>query len=759
MISMLCAMAMTSPIMCSSAMAIKEKQDVSSAASKKISDLNEIFAKHFEKLKQFKNEVKALNESKNLRLQYFVNCTIKEIDKSIGMIEMLDSISIDDSIVKVEIQDDLNVLSSKIRVLGHFLKRCKLNEESKNIEFMEAKEEEQGQDELLPDEISKLKKDLETGSVENVLLQTTMQVRDELNNIKNKIKIVADNKEKQVTHETNKSDISDNDSELNGLFSSIDQLYNNSDEESEDETIQIINMIRKAFPGRKRAMVAFDVLNKYKDKKIDREEMIRQLVEPVVRKEMELSSKRFFEEGGPLLKSNLKSVNINQIINSSIELAIKSKANSLYEFCCVAFYGTNVDNGFYDSFKSFKSYWYNQFDRSKDFILCPVIMDIVELNSLVRRLEELEHVGIDADNIRKTSKIFDKILNDCNNEDVQSIGMYRHLTNKGYGEKECDEEYEELCVGDDTLLNELMDNFYNFINDMPFNSNAESKVDIKKKTHDHIAKIKSTVQKIDEKYSKISEENPEFSTISQKDEFKKSRIELYTRLYFFESNRMKYLDRLPFNLEIDFMDSFKKNKVALKKNKITTDEFIKSFDVDATKYTERILPACKLYIYFIELDNFKQYIKQVTYGQEVLFQYNSIIGSILYGDFVNIMQYGDYVTDQQIMLMQEEALRAVVDMKNIKENSFILEHEIRYARFCHYVNNLGSTSNDYSHIFEIANQFRSCYQENRHNLKPQEPHLKVLAREFKILLSQIGFEKSQQERDVFVRMLRRNLYD
>lgn len=75
------------------------------------------------------------------------------------------------------------------------------------------------------------------------------------------------------------------------------------------------------------------------------------------------------------------------------------------------------------------------------------------------------------------------------------------------------------------------------------------------------------------------------------------------------------------------------------------------------------------------------------------------------------------------------------------------------------MNNLGSTSNDYSHIFEIANQFRSCYQENRHNLKPQEPHLKVLAREFKILLSQIGFEKSQQERDVFVRMLRRNLYD
>ena len=58
-------------------------------------------------------------------------------------------------------------------------------------------------------------------------------------------------------------------------------------------------MIKKAFPkedyGRKRAVAVFDILNKYKDKKMNREEIIKQLFEPVVREEMELGCKRCFE--------------------------------------------------------------------------------------------------------------------------------------------------------------------------------------------------------------------------------------------------------------------------------------------------------------------------------------------------------------------------------------------------------------------------------------------------------------------------------
>ena len=81
----------------------------------------------------------------------------------------------------------------------------------------------------------------------------------------NEIKIVADSNDKQGNNGLNKSDLND----------------------------------KKAFPkadyGRKRAVAVFDILDKYKDKKMNREEIIKQLFEPVVREEMELGCKRCFE--------------------------------------------------------------------------------------------------------------------------------------------------------------------------------------------------------------------------------------------------------------------------------------------------------------------------------------------------------------------------------------------------------------------------------------------------------------------------------
>ena len=741
MVSVLCVVGMTLSLVSNSAMAIKGKQNVSPAAIKKISELNEVFAKHFEKLKQFKSKIKQLNKTYNPRSEYFLNCSAKEIDKSIGIIEMLDCIVIDDSIVKAELQDDLNVLLGKIRVLGHILKRCRLNEERKDIEFIDAKEvKQQGQDELLPDEISKLNKDVENSSVMNVLLQVTMQVRDELNNIKNKINIVADSNDQQVNNGVNESDVNDKNNGIKELFISIDKLYTNADEKAEDKTSQIIDIIKKSFPkegsDRTRAMVAFDVLNKYKDRKINREEIIKQLVEPVVRKEIEIGCNRCFNEGGPLLKKTLEAVQIKKVIDSSIKLAINSKANSLYEFCCVAFYGTDVDNGLYDLFNDTKIYWYDQFDRSKDFILCPVIIDIVELNSLVYRLEELEHVGIDANNVRKISKAFDKIINDAYYGNFQIKGMYRLLTNKGYGEKECDEEYKKLCVDDDILLNELVDNFYNFINDIPFNS---SKVDIERKTHECIEKMKSIIQKIDEKYSKTSEENPEFSAISQKEEFNKKRMELYEQLFNFELFKsVMNWNRITFDLETDIMDNFRKNKVEFKENKITIDEFIKSFDRDKEKCRKDILHVDRFkdrYRYLNELASFLDYID----GEPLLLlKNNGIISSIINDDYQKMVKSGPDATDQEIIEMKEIADRDIVDMRNIKTNPFILEHQIKYAQF---IDRFAQSSWD-SYVYsgqgdpiKLANEFKKYYEENRYNLSQEKiEHLKKLADEFNTLL-------------------------
>ncbi len=743
-VSMLCVVGMTLPFVSNSAMAIKGKKGVTQYGSKKISELNEVFAKYLEKLKKFKDEIKQLNKSYNPRSEYFLNYATKEIDKSINIIEMLDCILIDDSIVKVELQDDLNVLLSKVRVLGHFLKRCRLNSERKDIEFIDAKEiKEQGQDELLPDEISKLNKDVENSSVMNVLLQTAIQVRDELNNVKNKINMAADNDDKQVTNGVNESDVNDKNSRNKEIFISIDKLYNNAAEKAEDKTIQIIDIIKKAFPKedsyRTRAMVAFDILNKYKDKKINREEIIKQLVEPVVRKEIEISCNRCFDEGGPLLKKTIEAAQIKESIDLSIKLAINSEANSLYEFCCVVFYGTDVDSGLYDLFNDAKMYWYDQFDRSKDFILCPVIIDIVELNSLVCRLEELEYIGIDANNIRKISKVFDKIINDADNENGYYVGMYRHLVNKRYGEKECDEEYKELCVGDDTLLNELMNNFYNFINDIPFNSNVESKADIERKTHECIEKIRSSIQKIDEKYSKTSEGNPEFSTISQKEEFKKKRMELYEQLFNFELCKFGMnWNRLSFKLETEVMDNFRKNKVEFKERRLTIDEFMTLFDRDKKKCLKDILHVDRFkdrYRYLNELADFLDYID----GEPVLLlKNNGIISSIINDDYQKMLQYGCDATDQEIIEMKEIADRDIVDMRNIKANSFILEHQIKYATF---IDRFAQSSWD-SYIYsgegdpiKLANEFKKYYEENRYDLSQEKiEHLEKLADEFNTLL-------------------------
>ena len=748
MVSALCVAGMTLPFVGNSAMAIKGKQDVSPAAIKKISELNEVFAKHFEKLKQFKSKIKQLNKTYNPRSEYFLNYSAKEIDNSIGIIQMLDCIVIDDSIVKVEIQDDLNVLLGKIRVLDHFLARCKLNSESKNIELIEAKEvKQQGQDELLPDEISKLNKDVENSSVMNVLLQTAIQVRDELNNIKNKINMVSGSNDQQVNNGVNESDVNDKNNGNKELFISIDKLYTNADEKAEDKTSQIIDIIKKSFPkegsDRTRAMVAFDILNEYKDRKINRGEIIKQLVEPVVREEMEHGCKRCFEEGGFLLKKTLEAAQIKESIDLSIKLAINSEANSLYDFCCAAFYGTDVDSGLYDLLNDAKMYWYDQFDRSKDFILCPVIIDIVELNSLVYRLEELEHVGIDANNVRKISKAFDRIINDADYENGHYVGMYRHLTNKVYDEKECDEEYKELCVGDDILLNDLMDNFYSFINDMPFNSNLESKVDIARKAHDHIAKIKSAVQKIDEKYSKTSEENPEFSKFSQKDEFKKKRMELYEQLFNFELCKFGMnWNRISFNLETDIMDHFRSNKIAFKENKLTIDEFIKLFDIDKEKCLNDILHVDRFkdrYRYLNELADFLEYID----GEPVLLlKNNGIISSIINDDYQKMLKCGGDATDQDFIEMKEIADRDIVDMRNIKANSFILEYQIKYATF---VDRFAQSSwNSYIYSgqgdpIKLANEFKKYYEENRYDLNQEKiEHLEKLADEFNILLLNFG---------------------
>lgn len=747
-IVILCILAVVMTIVGDSAAAIKEEKGISQDASKKIGELNENISNYCDQLTIIKDEIKKLKikvEGKSQRIECFLNNTIKEADNSMHVIDMLNDVSLNDSVINMDIQDDLKDISKNICVLKYLLKHCKFNQESNSLEFMESNEREIEVEccKLLSNKFDKINRDLENVSIENFLLQSAFKIRDGLNIIKNKIIIWVENQKALNKNKTN-----DTDAKNKKLFNKIDELYSNKKENVESKTVEIIDIIKKTFSkseeARLRAMIAFDIINKYKNQGINREEIIKQLVEPVVKEEMELSLKRCCAEGGLLLSKKLYAANVEDSINLSIKLATNTEANSLYDFSFVAFYGTDVEYGFYDILNNDKKYWYNKYDQSKDCILCPIIIDIVELNSLLLRLEELEHVGIDADNVRKISKVFDKIFNDSDDASLYSAGMYHHLTTKRYGEKDCDEAYKKLGIGDDALLNELMDAFSGFVNEMSFNSGDESKVDIEGKLHGHIGRIKVVVNKIDEKYSKLAEDNPEFANFVQKNEFKKSRIDVYEHLlnldlYKFAMN----WDNLVFTVGTDLMYNFRKNKIDFKENKLTIDEFVTCFDQDKRQCIHNVLHIKKFKDRFRYLNELSGFFKYIGYDIIPLLPDEGIVKSIIYDDHDAIMKYNNNATDQDLAEMKEISHRAITDMKNIRQNHFILEHEQMVKRL---EDSLKCDIKDKEFISEIArrtlaknDEFRKYYEENRYDLSEEKIyHLKKLTDEFKELLLRCG---------------------
>ena len=743
-IVVLCILAVVMTSVGGSVGAIKEEKGISQEASKKIGELNENIANYRDQLTIIKDEIKKLKikvDGKNKRAECFLNNAIKEVDRSICVIDMLNDVSLNDLVINMDVQDDLKDISSNVCVLDYLLRHCEFNQERNTLEFMEPKEIRAEVEccKLLSNEIDKINMDLGNGSFEKVLLQRVFKIRDVLNIIKNKIIVLVESQ--KSSGKTDNIDANNKD-----LFNKIDELYSNKKECVESKTVEIIDIIKKIFPkddARLRAMIAFDIINKYKNQGINREEIIKQLVEPVVKEEMELSLKRCCEEGGLLFSKKLYAANINDSIDLSIKLATNTEAKSLYDFCYTAFYGTDVEYGFYDILNSEKRYWYDKYDRGKDCILCPVIMDIVELNSLLLRLEELEHVGIDADNVRKISKVFDRIFNDSDDESFYRTGMYRHLTTKGYNEKECDEEYKELGIGDDALLNELMDVFSGFVNDMSFNSNDESKMDTERKLHEHIDKIKVVVKKIDERYSKLAEDNPEFANIAQKNEFKKSRIDVYE--YLLNLDLYKFAmnwDNLVFTIGSNLMYNFRSNKIAFKENKLAIDEFVTRFERDKRECIDNVLYIKKFKDRFRYLNELSGFFKYIGYEMVPILPDSGIVKSIIYDDHNAVMKYNDNATDQDLAEMKEIADRSITDMRNIKENRFIWEHEKKYAIF---VDRFAQPSWD-NYIYngegdpiKMEKEFKQYYEENRYDLsKDKIEHLKKLANEIDVLLSTFG---------------------
>lgn len=761
MIATVCVAAMATSCVIPHVGAVKIVGGASRAAGKRICELNKDIDEYFDKLNKIKESIKRLKlkvKGENERVKLCLNTVLREIDTSISSIKTLDNVLLGDLIFNIDMQNDLNNLSRRLRVLGYLVRHCQWNSKGNTLEIMKSNGiglEENA--ELLPDEIDKVDKEVEESSVGNVLLQYAVKTKDGLNTLKNKLTRVADNGDNKTTNRKEKSNLNGESSKNKEIFDMMDKLYSNRNEKSEEKTVKTIDILKKTFPkedARLRAMMAFDVINKYKEQGIQREAIIKELVEPVVREEMEQSFKRCRENVSSIISKKIDDICKERLINHSISLAVESNANSLYEFCYVAFYGNGERLGFYNWLDRIKIYFYNKYQTSRDSIVLPVIVDIVELNSLALRLEELEHIGCNADNIRKTSKIFDKIFNDRvdGNGNIVSEGMYSYLAGQSY---KSHIDRNQKYFGQYQLLHEMNCDFMDFVNSLLIDNDNETFSDIKEKTHKSVEKFKDKVKQVDDKYSKLGIEFdiPGFTPESKKTIYN-MQLDFYKKMIDYEKwktdNNLDNLYDLN-NSAIVVMANFRKNKYKAQYNKLTSEEFIKSLEESQSHFNEQIKKVQQwqsYHKYRSELHRFlyniEYYYPEIRMAWTNMFCEDSI--------FVSIMSdaedhYSNFVQDsssQNISKMEEISHRAITDMRNIRQNRFILEHEQRVKRL--EDNFESDIEEDEEFRCAIAgralakkDEFRKYYEENRYDLSEEKiNHLKNLADEFKELLLQFG---------------------
>ncbi len=757
-ISILSAVSIASSCVAPSVGAIKITEGVSAGATQKAEKINSNCAAWSKKLKKIKEKAEQLEKgSKEGKVFKSALISVKnDIDSCMKIIETLKGVSLkkadDKEFLQCEIDDNLNYISSKLRVLNYLIGHCELDKQGEYIKFIEPKgiglEE---YDELPQEEMNELKTKVENDKngkrVKTSLSVYTMNVRDKLNDMKNTIMNAIENNAHDVAKKEESSNVNNKDNNKE-LFDKIDKLYDDKNDGSNGNTEQVIEIIKKRFPekeqARLRAMVAFDVIKRYKEKNleaINREKIIKELVEPVVREEMESNFNRCLENTSNVIAKKLNEINLKELIDSSIKFAAESdKVESLHDFCFAAFYGDDQHDGFYDILNREKKYWYGKYSQSGDCVVSPVIIDIVELNSLVLRLEELEHVGINAGNIRKISNTFDKIFNGNEN----SAGMYQILAGKKYNN-----EFDALTYTEShQYLHEMREGFTELVNGLLVDEKATN---IQEKLKKAIENIKVSVKKVDDEYANQGKKGE----IYDNENFCNIRSEFYNKMVDFDKwkkdNNLENLSDL--DSWADFiMRNFKDNISKFKSSGLIQNNFIESFkrnNIKFNKYIDQVQKWTNYHKFRAEVerffDNMEPYDDEIRIKWRNLFRKDSIFSMAVN----NVLKYYNTVWNnpsaENISEMNKRVNRYITDMNNIRNHNFIFEYEKKVKEFTDKFyfeedekGNIFSYHLGAKECWDSVEKFRKYYEENRYDLgEEQINHLSSLCEEFDHLLKLI----------------------
>ncbi len=764
LISIVCAVNIASSCMITSVGAVKVVGDGSLLVTKKIDELNKNCAEWLKKLDKIKLKSDGLKQnldkikvksdglkqnfdeiSRKQQTNSRLNLVVADIQRCINIIKGLDDVSLDAQAANdLDTQRYSKELSHQFDVLYYLISCCKFDEKSEHeksghIIFTEPEEiESKEYAELSEEETAELKKTLKSGDPLKVLLRYIWQARDKLNEMKNKINMSRKDVDNNVSKKDERSNEKNKDGDNKEIFGEIDKLCDSKNGTLEGKTSKIVDIIKNKFPKNKpaglRAAFVFDVIKKYKDKGIDRKEIIKQLVAPVVREEMESNLKRCCEQISPFISDALKAMYQEEGIDDFVSMAIESDADSWHKFYDIVFYGNGSKFGFYSKLNFERNYWHHIYNLTKDNFILPIIIDVVQLNSLAQRLEELKDIGFNADTIKLPNKMFDIVFN----EHDRQLGMYKCLSGKNYS-KDLNEK--GGYIGEHPLLSDFNNAFAELIDNLLVGSGEETYSDIQEKSKKTIDKIKGIINKVDDKYAGLGKKlnvHP-FSSEDLEKKFLREKKRFYTKIRLYDGwmskNRLGQFEYFlsPKKFCITCLSDLIKQ---YEKNEKTNEDFVEALKRMSEIFDRhrklRVNHHAAYSVYRAKLDKYQRALAdeyEIPYVEDFMgyLPEDSLVANALVASVEN--DFSEAIYEFDLQKLQEKLHRTLdnfsLDLRNFYEFPSIAGGEITFNWMLgnneKYHDKFGKKWDDLFNDFsEQLKNVRNYYKENRTKLDPEQ---------------------------------------
>lgn len=403
--------------------------------------------------------------------------------------------------------------------------------------------------------------------------------------------------EKNNTESVNKPQVSED------LKAQIDAIYNNRDKDLDTVCSETIDLLKKyPFSDKKqRAIEAARVICTRQHTGKRHYEMMEQFIVPVLHEELTNIFNRCCKDGSEELVAKLKKeVNLDDILKD-----IVSSGSKFSNFDDMMYFVLFGPSGFYTNLESTKEHLYKMYMRTGNERWSPVILDILELQSLAVELENMGCCDLKIDRVA-LDRISKRFMRAFSYENRGSIsGIYGYLVGKTHMEDMIAETGK--YKGNHPVLNELFVSFQEVVDDMVTNNVDLSDMERKKKISIDLNNLKTAIDSVYEKYARIK--NGEIS--SNLDEKTKTVLEDCRKQFVF---KLKEYDNWRSEAhknnsgiyENGDWDAVGANDAVIRENRVAVIEYYKQnrtkLDVDkVNKFTELANKSIR------EMDSFQKF--------------------------------------------------------------------------------------------------------------------------------------------------------